>query len=225
LPPASPAERWQALYGTRPPARSQALIAAALIHAEQVKKHGDVPPAIQHDLAILAHQLRVARLSRQASTDGLSNALPMENNDSSVVEASVGGATSAPDDAYGASHAISGPNGASHAICADTELGVTRQNRVQAPDLPPPASRRRALRVPQPMPPATSQLMVGARLVKVHGGVTHVVDVTAEGMRYDGQLFASLSAVAKHITGTHWNGLLFFGLRRRKTYPPTRAHG
>lgn len=68
------------------------------------------------------------------------------------------------------------------------------------------------------LPPASSQLLIGARLVKAYDGKTHVVEVTAQGMLYEGQLFGSLSAVAKRITGTHWNGLLFFGLRKRKHY-------
>ena len=43
----------------------------------------------------------------------------------------------------------------------------------------------------------------------------HQVKVTAEGLfEYDGRAFKSLSAVARHITGTQWNGLLFFGLRK-----------
>lgn len=74
------------------------------------------------------------------------------------------------------------------------------------------------------LPTASSQLQPGTRLVKAHGGRNHVVQVTANGFDYEGQQFASLSAIARHITGTHWNGLLFFGLRQRKTYPK-RAHG
>ena len=30
---------------------------------------------------------------------------------------------------------------------------------------------------------------------------------------YDGEIYSSLSAVAKAITGTHWNGRLFFGVK------------
>lgn len=78
-------------------------------------------------------------------------------------------------------------------------------------------------KVSAPLPPASSQLLPGTRLVKSHGGKTHVVEVTASGMLYEGKEFASLSAVAKAITGTHWNGLLFFGLRKRKTYPGKAA--
>jgi hypothetical protein len=41
------------------------------------------------------------------------------------------------------------------------------------------------------------------------------VRVTAEGkFEYEGLLFKSLSAVARHITGTPWSGPLFFGLRQ-----------
>lgn len=75
------------------------------------------------------------------------------------------------------------------------------------------------------LPPASSQLLVGTRLVKGHGGETHVVEVTAKGMLHRGKRYGSLSAVAKAITGTHWNGLLFFGLRTRKTYDRKKRHG
>ena len=70
------------------------------------------------------------------------------------------------------------------------------------------------------LPPAASQLLPGSQLIKAYGGRNHVVAVEADGFRYDGELFSSLSAIAKYITGTHWNGLLFFGLRKRRTYPP-----
>ena len=73
------------------------------------------------------------------------------------------------------------------------------------------------------LPTASSQLLVGTRLVKAYRGKTHVVEVTTGGLLYDGSLFASLSAVAKAITGTHWNGLLFFGLRKRKPYDRRNA--
>jgi hypothetical protein len=81
------------------------------------------------------------------------------------------------------------------------------------------APRTRSRATAEPLPPASSKLVTGTRLVKAHGGRNHVVEVTGSGFSYDGATFPSLSAVAKHITGTHWNGLLFFGLRRRKTYP------
>ena len=38
----------------------------------------------------------------------------------------------------------------------------------------------------------------------------------AAGFEYAGQRYESLSAVARAITGTRWNGLLFFGLTQRR---------
>jgi len=43
---------------------------------------------------------------------------------------------------------------------------------------------------------------------------TIVVEVLAKGFRYDGKHYSSLSAIAKAVTGTAWNGLAFFGLNR-----------
>lgn len=37
------------------------------------------------------------------------------------------------------------------------------------------------------------------------------------GWDHEGTVFRSLSAVAKHVTGSHWNGKLFFGLTKRGT--------
>ncbi|MBF0311710.1 MAG: DUF2924 domain-containing protein [Magnetococcales bacterium] len=54
----------------------------------------------------------------------------------------------------------------------------------------------------------------GARLIREWQGVEHVVSVLDQGYEYQGRKFKSLSAVAKAITGTHWSGPLFFGLRK-----------
>jgi len=56
---------------------------------------------------------------------------------------------------------------------------------------------------------------VGTVLRRVFQGVAHEVTVCSEGFEYAGQRFKTLSAVAKHITGTPWNGFLFFGLKKR----------
>ena len=43
------------------------------------------------------------------------------------------------------------------------------------------------------------------------------VTVTAEGtFKYEGKFFKSLSAVARHISGTPWSGPLFFGLKTNR---------
>jgi len=41
------------------------------------------------------------------------------------------------------------------------------------------------------------------------------VIVEEKGFRYNGRIYRSLTAIAKEITGTHWNGPRFFGLRDR----------
>jgi hypothetical protein len=43
-------------------------------------------------------------------------------------------------------------------------------------------------------------------------GRMHVVDVTADGMIFDGKRYRSLTAIARRITGTNWSGPRFFGL-------------
>ena len=56
----------------------------------------------------------------------------------------------------------------------------------------------------------------GARLVREWNGVSHVVDVVEGGVLYRNERYASLSAVAKRITGAHWSGPRFFGLKTRR---------
>lgn len=57
-------------------------------------------------------------------------------------------------------------------------------------------------------------LVPGTTLIREWDEREFRVVVTPEGQYdLDGKLFRSLSAVAKHITGTHWNGPRFFGLR------------
>jgi len=55
----------------------------------------------------------------------------------------------------------------------------------------------------------------GTVLTREHQGVEHAVTVLDDGFTYDGVRFASLSKVARAITGTNWNGFSFFGLQRR----------
>ncbi len=55
----------------------------------------------------------------------------------------------------------------------------------------------------------------GTILLREWGEREHRVTVTAEGLfEYQGRNFKSLTAVARHITGAHWSGPLFFGLSK-----------
>jgi hypothetical protein len=67
----------------------------------------------------------------------------------------------------------------------------------------------RAARDPALPPPGTV-------LRRIYQGRAHEVTVTPGGFTYRGQSYSSLSAIAKIITGTTWNGKLFFALTTRK---------
>jgi|SRR5574344_1310555 hypothetical protein len=57
-------------------------------------------------------------------------------------------------------------------------------------------------------------LLHGTRLVRIWKGKKYEVTLCDEGkFEYNGIFFKSLSAVAKAITGTHWNGKTFFGVK------------
>ena len=63
-------------------------------------------------------------------------------------------------------------------------------------------------------------ILPGTRLVRVWNDRRYEVVAQSEGFEYDGRMFKSLSAVAREITGTRWNGKVFFGLKKvygRKT--------
>ena len=58
--------------------------------------------------------------------------------------------------------------------------------------------------------------IAGTRLIREWQGVEHCVTVLMDGYEYEGRPFKSLSAVARAITGTRWNGWIFFGLRNQR---------
>jgi hypothetical protein len=60
---------------------------------------------------------------------------------------------------------------------------------------------------------ADSRPLAGTRLVREWQGVQHVVTVRADDFEFEGRPYQSLSAIARHITGTRWNGWTFFGLK------------
>ena len=56
----------------------------------------------------------------------------------------------------------------------------------------------------------------GTRLLREWHGEMHEVVVLEKGVDYRGEVFPSLSAVARAITGARWSGPRFFGLRSGK---------
>ena len=61
---------------------------------------------------------------------------------------------------------------------------------------------------------ADDRPIAGTRLIREYQGVEHCVTVLADGFEYQGRPYRSLSAIARAITGTRWNGWTFFGIRR-----------
>ncbi len=61
--------------------------------------------------------------------------------------------------------------------------------------------------------PDTDIVRPGSLLVREWEGVSHRVMALADGFAWNGSVYASLSQVARAITGTRWNGPRFFGLR------------
>lgn len=53
----------------------------------------------------------------------------------------------------------------------------------------------------------------GTRIIREWRGRTYVVEVADDGFVHDGAKYASLSHVARAITGTRWSGPRFFGLK------------
>ena len=71
----------------------------------------------------------------------------------------------------------------------------------------------------KPTPPIS--LKPGTRLVREWRGVSHTVLIHADGVEWRGRRYPSLSTVAREITGAHWSGPRFFGLRQRPSAGPS----
>ncbi len=64
------------------------------------------------------------------------------------------------------------------------------------------------------VPARRTKLAPGTRLVREWNGRTYIVDATQDGFLFDRKPYPSLSAIAREITGAHWNGRRFFGLTK-----------
>jgi hypothetical protein len=71
-------------------------------------------------------------------------------------------------------------------------------------------------------------LKPGTRLLREWRGKTHTVIVLDDGFESEGERYQSLTQIARRITGAHWSGPRFFGLRKAavQSADPTEAkHG
>ena len=66
------------------------------------------------------------------------------------------------------------------------------------------------------------RLKPGTRLLREWNGKLHAVQVTADGLMFEERRYASLSHIAREITGAHWSGPRFFGLKK-PVHPPRRV--
>ena len=64
---------------------------------------------------------------------------------------------------------------------------------------------------------ADNRPMAGTRLIREYQGVEHCATVLQDGFEWQGRPYKSLSAIARAITGTRWNGLTFFGLKNSRS--------
>ena len=92
---------------------------------------------------------------------------------------------------------------------ADLRLSAPRAEGTQGNTVPAQAPTLR-------MPP-DERLRPGTILTRRYKGRTLEVEVREHGFAFEGQVYRSLSAVAKAVTGSHCSGHFFFGLAKKGT--------
>jgi plastocyanin len=63
--------------------------------------------------------------------------------------------------------------------------------------------------------PSARRIRPGTQLIRVWQDKTHTVTALADGFEWQGSRYRSLSEIARTITGTQWNGLVFFGVKSK----------
>ena len=77
----------------------------------------------------------------------------------------------------------------------------------------------------QPISSPNLRLKPGSRLIREWHGEVHRVTVLEKGFDWRGNRYASLSQIARAITGARWSGPLFFGLRKTGSRAREATHG
>ena len=95
-------------------------------------------------------------------------------------------------------------------LAQDADLRVTAPTeRLAKQTFPAPAPRT------IPMPADRRLPLPGTILTRSYKDRTLAVTVLDQGFEFEGQRYASLSAVAQAATGAHWSGFRFFGLLKK----------
>jgi hypothetical protein len=69
------------------------------------------------------------------------------------------------------------------------------------------------------------RLKAGTVLIRDFGGTRHTVTIVPGGFVWQEKSYPSLSAIARIITGSNWNGPRFFGLREGESGKGRKQHG
>ena len=99
-------------------------------------------------------------------------------------------------------------------LADDAQLRLTPPSTHALPDAFQPEPKHHAAQTDRRLP------MPGALLTRTYKGRSIQVMVLDKGFEYEGQRYRSLSAVARAVTGSHWNGFHFFGVGRAKEASP-----
>jgi hypothetical protein len=106
------------------------------------------------------------------------------------------------------------------------EGGLSERAKRRARDLATESDVRLTAPRPRPVDPAAAPIefpqddrlpMPGAIITRRYKNRTIEVRVLPKGFEYEGEVYRTLSAVAKKVTGTHWNGYGFFRLGQRES--------
>jgi len=108
------------------------------------------------------------------------------------------------------------------------EGGLSERARLRARELAADSDVRLTAPCPRPVAPGgettTTSIefpqddrlpMPGAIITRQYKNRTVAVRVLPRGFEYEGEVYRTLSAVAKKVTGTHWNGFNFFKLGQK----------
>jgi len=101
-----------------------------------------------------------------------------------------------------------------HEIACDADLRIRAPKDFEEMPITPPAPQR-TLTADLDVKTDDRLPMEGAELVRHYKGREVIVNVLEDGFMFEGQRYRSLSAIANEVTGKHWNGFDFFGLRKK----------
>lgn len=99
-------------------------------------------------------------------------------------------------------------------LACDADLRATAPKEYWA-EPEPPAEPVRTVSGPLVIKTDQRLPISGTELTREYKGRKIIVTVLGNGFIYEGQRYRSLSAIAKEVTGTNWNGFDFFGLKNK----------